>query len=81
MIDVCDDCEYTITIADLIETLASCDKFVIRIWLTGSELPFVYNQNHDFIFLQESIRICDGRSVMYIFYDMISYVRVINEDK
>ena len=79
MISVCDDCEYTVTIADLIETLAGLDKYLLRIWVTVSELPFVFNQGYDLNFLQESIRIQRGNVVEYIFYDLISYVRVINE--
>lgn len=79
MISVCDDCEYTVTIADLIETLAGLDKYLLKIWVTGSELPFGFDHEYDLHFLQESIRIQRGNVVEYIFYDLISYVRVINE--
>ena len=79
MISVCDDCEYTTMIADLIETLASMDKFLLKIWIGNSELPYLFNHNHDIRFLQEGVRIQNENVVEYIFYDIINDLRVINE--
>lgn len=81
MISVCDDCEYTVIIADLIITLSDLEKkephlFTLKIWSSGRELPFEFENHCDFNFLQEGIRIEDGRAVMYIYYDTIEYVRV-----
>ena len=79
MISLCDDCEYTILIADLIETLASMKKFVLRIWIGSNELPLMFNHEYDVKFLQEGIRIQKNNVVEYIFYDVITEVRVIDE--
>lgn len=79
MISVAEDCEYAILFADLIETLSRLDKFVLKIWVNGSELPFEFYSSFDFHFVQEGIRISDGNDVMYVFYDTITYVRVLNE--
>lgn len=79
MISVCDDCEYTILFADLIETLSALDKFILEVYVNGCELPFVFESDNDFHFIQEGVRISDGNDVMYLFYDTIAYVRVCNE--
>ena len=79
MISVCQDCEYTVLIADLIETLSAMDKFVLRIWIGNNELPFLFNHEYDIKFLQEGIRIQKMNVVEYIFYDVITELRVIDE--
>ena len=77
MIKVCDDCEYTILIADLIETLASLDEFILKIWITGTELPFTCDDRMDLDFLQEGIRFSNENVVLYIFYDTIATIKVV----
>ena len=52
MIDVCDDCEYSIVIADLIESLAKLDMFTLNVWTNMRDLPFVFENHCDFLFLQ-----------------------------
>lgn len=80
MIELCDECDYTILIADLIATLMSKDKdnesFTLNVWLHGCELPFEFDSSSFFNFLQEGFRVEDNERIMYIFYDEIEYVRV-----
>ena len=76
MIAKCDECEYTISIADLMSTLSFLDKFELKIWIRGSELPMEYTERDDFKFLQESIKIVTDSAIEYIFYDIIDLVRV-----
>ena len=76
MIAKCEDCEYTITIADLMVTLDMLDKFELKIWITGSDLPFEYSEKDDFKFLQESLKIVSDSVVEYVFYDIIQLVRI-----
>ena len=80
MISKCEECEYSITIADLMVTLSQLDLFDLKIWITGTELPFEYSEKDDFKFLQESLKIVTDTAVEYIFYDIIQLVR-INYDK
>lgn len=78
MIKVCDECEYTILIADLIETLAGLDDFLLRIWVNGSEISYDFkSKDKDFEFLQEGLKISDEAMIDYIFYDTIVSVKVI----
>lgn len=83
MIELCDKCDYSIIIADLIATLMTKDEnkelFVLKIWVHSCELPFDFESSSHFNFLQEGIRIESNGSVMYIFYDEIQYVRVDNQ--
>lgn len=76
MIDVCDDCEYSIVIADLIESLAKLEMFTLNVWTNMRDLPFVFENHCDFLFLQEGIRIEDDRGIYYVPYDGIEYIRV-----
>ena len=76
MIAKCEDCDYTISIADLMVTLSQLDKFELKIWITGTELPFEYSEKDDFKFLQESLKIVTDSAVEYIFYDIINLVRI-----
>ena len=76
MIAKCEDCEYTVSIADLMSTLSFLDKFTLKIWISGSELPFEYTEADDFKFLQESLKIMTDTAIEYIFYDIIQLVRI-----
>lgn len=76
MIAKCDDCEYSITIADLMVTLSQLDEFNLKIWITGSELAFEYSEKDDFKFLQESLKVVTATAIEYIFYDIIQLVRI-----
>ena len=81
MIEVCDDCEYTVLIADLIATLMTYDKdnkpFTLKIWVTGSELPFEFDYSSHFDFLQEGLRVETNERIVYLFYDILSEVEVL----
>lgn len=81
MIEVCDDCEYTILFADLIATLMTYDKhnesFTLKIWVGNSELPFEFESYNHMDFLQEGIRIESESRIVYIFYDLITLMEVV----
>lgn len=76
MIAKCDDCEYTISIADLMVTLSQLDNFTLKIWIGNNPLAFEYSEKDDFKFLQESLKIVTSSAVEYIFYDTIELVRI-----
>ena len=76
MISKCDDCEYTILIAELMVTLSKLDKFTLMIWVNTSELPFIYSDEHDIKFLQEGIMIVTSSMIDFLFYDIITNVRI-----
>lgn len=76
MIAKCEDCEYTVTIADLMVTLSKLEKFNLRLWVTGSELPLEYSEKDDFKFLQESLKVVTDSAIEYIYYDIITLVRI-----
>lgn len=79
MIELCDDCEYTVVIADLIATLMVSLKenksFTLKIWYS-TELPFVFSSDCSFSFLQEGLRVEDKSGVKYVFYDLITSIEV-----
>ena len=78
MISVCDDCDYTVLTADLIETLAGLDEFILRIWVSGSEISYDFKSSEkDFKFLQEGLKVSDSEMIDYVFYDTIVSVKVI----
>jgi hypothetical protein len=76
MINICKDCEYTTLIADLIKTLDGFDRFELKIWINGCELPHMFDESCDFCFLQEGLRVSLWNTVEYIFYDLISAIEV-----
>ena len=76
MIAKCEDCEYTISIADLMITLSELDKFTLKIWITGTELALEYTDEDDFKFLQESLKVVTDSAIEYIYYDIITLVRI-----
>ena len=81
MIEVCDDCDYTVLIADLIATLMIYDKdeksFTLKIWINGTELPFEFDCSSHFDFLQEGLRVETNERIVYLFYDILSEVEVL----
>ena len=81
MIEVCDDCDYTVMIADLIATLMTLDKhnekFTLKIWISNTELPFPFESNCHFDFLQEGLRVDDLSTIRYLFYDIITLIEVV----
>ena len=81
MIELCDDCDYTVLIADLIATLMTYEKhnkpFILKIWINGSELPFEFDWNSHFDFLQEGLRVETKKRIIYLFYDIISQIEVL----
>lgn len=80
MIELCDECEYTILIADLIATLMvylkDDESFTLKIWY-NTELPFEFTSESYFNFLQEGLRVEDKSGIKYIFYDLITSIEVI----
>jgi hypothetical protein len=75
MISIADDNEFTVLIADFIETIARLHKFSLELWI-GSELPITVNESCDYHFMQEGVRISAGKQVLWIFYDTITMVRL-----
>lgn len=76
MIGVHKECDFSIIIADFIETLDGTDKFTLKIWLNTSELPYEYSEKSNFYFMQEGVRIMDNQKIDYIFYDVIVSMRI-----
>lgn len=79
MINVAEDNEFTVLIADLIKTMAGLTKYTLELWV-GSELPLTVNESCDYYFMQEGVRISAGKQVLWIFYDTISMVRLKYEN-
>lgn len=81
MISVNDGDEFTVLIADLIETLATFDRFVLKVWVNGGELPFKFkSEESDFLFMQDGIKVSTGKMLVeYLFYDMIAYIDVFGD--
>ena len=80
MISVEDNSEFTITVADLIKTLAKLDKFTLFIWVSTLQLPFEFTEMDDFMFMQESLKVITDTDVEYIFYDIITGLKVVYYD-
>lgn len=78
-VDVLDDCEFTVLIADLIKFLASHERFTVRIWISGSEIAYSYTDKSDFLFLQEGVRVDTGEWTDYLYYDTITAMRIYYE--
>lgn len=80
MIELCDDCEFTILFADLIGTLSALEKadesFALCIWVSNRDLPFRFESDLHFEFLQEGLRIDDGKFITYLFYDIMEQIMV-----
>ena len=76
-IDVCDECEFTIIITNLILTLSKLDNFKLLIWDVGRDLPHKYSDDCDFMFLQEGMRVRTDKTIEYIYYDTIEHIEVI----
>ena len=79
MIEIADDNEFSVIIADFIKTLARIGKFDLLIWVNGSELPFEFDQHCKFYFMQEGFRVINDNVIDYIFYDNIASLRVFYE--
>ncbi len=77
MISKMNDNEYSFIIADLMVTLDGLKDFVVKFWICGRELPFIFDEESDFCFMQEGIRIEKDNRVNYIFYDSIDNVQVL----
>lgn len=81
MIELCDDCDYTILIADLIATLITFEKdkesFELKIWYSNTEIPFLFDSDSLFSFLQEGLRVEYNSKITYLFYDLITSIEVI----
>lgn len=80
MISICDDNEFSVLIADFIETLSGTEKYVLKIWLRGTVLPYEYDESFDYHFMQEGVRIMNHNRIDWMFYDEIASMRVIYEN-
>ena len=81
MISVEDENEFTVLFGDLIKTMALFDEglFELYLWISGSDLPFKFCNSSDFHFMQEGIKIISEDTVHYIFYDTITYMKVVRK--
>lgn len=77
MISIDKNSEYTLLIADLIETLSATEKFNLKVWINTSELPLEFCQEDCFYFMQEGFRVDNGKVIDYIFYDNIASMKII----
>lgn len=77
MVSIDENAEYTLFIADFIETLSHTENFLLKIWISNVELPFEFNQDCSFYFTQEGFRVDDGKMIDFIFYDNIASLRII----
>ena len=75
-ITLCDVCEFSILVADLIKTINDTSKFLLKIWLRGTELSFDYSDEWNYHFMQEGVRIMNNEQIDWISYDEIAFVRV-----
>ena len=75
-VSVADDNEFTIIIGDFIKVLAGADRFVLKIWITGSEVPYIFTDEDKFHFMQEGFRVSQGNHTDWFFYDNIVSVRL-----
>lgn len=78
-ISIAEENEFTVLVADLIETLAKTKKFELLVWINGTELPFEFDQHCTFYFMQEGFRVSHDNVIDYIFYDNIASVRLVYE--
>ncbi len=76
MICVDENAEFTLLIADLIETLSKTSHFIFKVWITSSELPLEYDEESCFYFTQEGFRVDNGSVIDYIFYDNIMSFKI-----
>lgn len=76
MITVDNDSEFSLTIKSVAEELSRLDKFVIKIWVTGSELSFKFNESWDIHFISESIRFSLGDKIKYVAMDSIMAIDI-----
>ena len=77
-ITVAEDNEFSIIIADFIETLANTEKFVLKIWI-NSEIPYEFDETCDFYFMQEGFRVLSMKRIDWFFYDNIVSMRLYHE--
>lgn len=81
MIELCENWEYSILIADVIGTLMTMDKdkqlFVVKVWYQNRELPLKFDSDSHFDFLREGIRIDNGWKICYLWYDIIDSIEVV----
>ena len=75
-ISVAEDNEFTILIGDFIKTLAGTDRFVLKVWITGSEVPYIFTDEDKFYFMQEGFRVSQGKHIDWFFYDNIVSMRL-----
>ena len=81
MIELCENCNFTVLIADLIGTLLSLDKdeklFILKIYYNNWEIPLKFDNECHFDFLQEGIRIESDYKITYLFYDTVNSFEVV----
>ena len=75
-ITVAKDNDFTIIIADFIKILASANRFVLKIWISGSEVPYIFSDEDKFYFMQEGFRVTQKKHTDWFFYDNIVSMRL-----
>lgn len=78
MIDVESESEFTVLVADLIVKLADLKEFKLLVWISGSEIAYEFDSYCDFYFMQEGFRVSYENVIDYIYYDMISGIKVVS---
>lgn len=70
-----EDIQYSGIILNVIETLSEMDKFVLRIWVDGTEVPYTIFGDDEIEFLHESVKITTiqdrTKKVTWVLYGII----------
>lgn len=73
-----EDIDYSGVIGNVIETLDGLDRYILRIWVDSTEIPFTIFDDDKIEFLQESIKVTssDGGTITWILYGIIMTLKV-----
>ena len=70
-----DNIEYSGIIQNVVETLSEMEKYVLRIWVDGTEVPYLIFGDDEIEFLHESVKITTvedrTRKITWILYGII----------
>lgn len=76
-----DDIEYSGIIQNVIETLSELDRYIVRIWVDGTEIPYWVFDDDTIEFLHESIKITKvekgTKTTTWILYGIIMSFEVV----
>jgi len=75
-----EDIEYSGIINDVIDSLSNLDKYILRIWVDGTEIPFSVFHDDEIEFLHESVKITSTegstKTISWILYGIIMSFKV-----